>query len=60
MQLGSGIAVAVVRAGSYSSVLTPSLGTFIHHGCTPEKKKKKKKNRKLLNKAIKYTQREKQ
>ena len=42
-QLGSGIAVAVVQAGSYNSHLTPSLGASICYGCGPEKKKKKKK-----------------
>ena len=45
MQLGSGVAVAVV--GSYSSDLTPSLGTSICYRCHPEKKKKKRK--KLVN-----------
>ena len=45
--LGFGIAVGV--AGSYSSDLTPRLGTFICHGCGPKKtKKKKKKERKYL------------
>ena len=43
MQLGSGIAVAVVWAGSYSSDLTPSLGTSICRECGPKKTKKKKK-----------------
>ena len=40
-QLGSG--VAVVRAGSYSSDSTPSLGTSMCHGYGPQKTKKKKK-----------------
>ena len=40
---GSGIAVAVVKAGSCSSNWTPSLGTSICHGCDQKKKKKKKK-----------------
>ena len=31
MQLRSGIAVAVAQAGSYSSDLTPSLGTSVCH-----------------------------
>ena len=38
-QLGSSIAVAVVLAGSCSSNSTPSLGTSICPGCSPEKKK---------------------
>ena len=32
--------MAVVEAGSYSSDLTPSLGTSICHVCAPKKKKK--------------------
>ena len=47
--LGSGVAVAVVQAGSYSSDWTPSLGTSICLGEAalekaerPKKKKKKK------------------
>ena len=40
-QLGSLIAVAVVWAGSYSSDLTPSLGTSICHRCSPKKTKDK-------------------
>ena len=43
MQLRSGVAVAVALAGSYSSDLTPSLGTSICSGCGPKKSKKKKK-----------------
>ena len=35
--LGSCIAVAVVQTGSYSSDLTPDLGTSICHGCGPKK-----------------------
>ena len=46
MWLGSGVAVAVVWAGSYSSDSTPSLGTSICRGCSPKKTKKKKKKRK--------------
>ena len=38
--LGSRIAVAVVKASSYSSDSAPSLGTFICHGCQKDKKKK--------------------
>ena len=40
------MAVAVVQAGSYSSDLTPGLGTSIcsRCGCRKEKKKKKKKS----------------
>ena len=38
------IAVAVVRTGSYSSNLTPSLGTSIFLKCSPKKKKKKRSN----------------
>jgi len=41
MWLGFGIAVAVVEAGSYSSDLTPSLGTSICHGCERKKESKK-------------------
>ena len=41
MQLGSCVAVAVVQASSYSSDLTPSLGTSICHGCGPKKTRKK-------------------
>ena len=41
--LGSGIAVALVQAGSNSSDQTPSLGTSICHGCGPKKTKDKKK-----------------
>ena len=42
MWLGSGLAVAVVSAGSCSSSLTCSLGTSICHRRGPELKKKKK------------------
>ena len=45
-QLRSGIAAAVVQAGSCSSVLTPSLGTSIGPECGPEKPKKTQKNKK--------------
>ena len=37
MQLRSCIAEAVVKAGGCSSDLTPSLGTSVYHGCSPEK-----------------------
>ena len=46
MWLGSCIAVAEVWASSYSSNLTPSLGTSICHKCGPKKTKDKKKKRK--------------
>ena len=39
MQLGSGVAVAVTEAGSYSSDSTPSLGTSVCHGYGPKKTK---------------------
>ena len=39
MRLRSGVAVAVVQAGICSSDWTPSLGTFICHGCGPKKQK---------------------
>ena len=42
VRLGSGVAVALVWAGGYSSNLTPSLGTSIWRGCGPKKTKKKK------------------
>ena len=40
--LGSGVAVALVQAGSRSSDWTPSLGTSICHACDPKKTKKEK------------------
>ena len=43
MWLGSGIAVAVAVAGSYSPDSTPSLGPSICHGCSPKKQSQKKK-----------------
>ena len=44
---GGGLqAVAVVQAGSYSSNLTPGLGTSICCGCGPKRTKDKKKKRK--------------
>ena len=39
-RLGSGVARAVVDAGSCSSDLTPSLGPSTCCGCGPKKKKK--------------------
>ena len=48
MRLESGVAVAVVQAGSYSFYLTPSLGTPICCGCGPKKAKKKKVVRKIF------------
>ena len=46
MRLGSCIAVAVVKAGSYSSNWTSSLGTSICCECGPRKDKKNKKTNK--------------
>jgi len=46
MQLGSGIAVAVAVADSYSTDSTPRLGTSIYHRCGPIKQKKKKERKK--------------
>ena len=40
--LGSRVAVALVKAGTYSSDSTPSLGTSICHRCGPKKQTKKK------------------
>ena len=40
MWLGSWVAMAVVQASSYSSNLTPSLGTSICRRCGPKKEKK--------------------
>ena len=45
-RLGSGVAVAVTQADSYSSNSTPSLGTSIYRKCSPKKTKKKKKKKK--------------
>lgn len=44
-QLGPGVAVAVVKVGSYSSNLTPSLGTSICHRCGLKKQTNKKKEK---------------
>ena len=43
MQLRSGVALAVVEAGSCLSDSTPSLGSSVRYTCSPKKKKKKKK-----------------
>ena len=43
MWLGSGIAMAMAQASSYSSDLTPNLDTSICCGCGPRKDKKTKK-----------------
>ena len=54
MRLGSRVAVAVVEAGSCISYSTPSPGTSICRGCSPNRKKKKKKkktHKKAKNKA---------
>ena len=40
-RLGSGVAVSVAQACSYSSDSTPSLGTSVCHGCGPKKRTKK-------------------
>ena len=45
MRLGSGVAVAVVQTGSYSSDLTPGLGTSTCCGFGPQKTKDKKKKK---------------
>jgi len=47
------VAVAVAEAGSYSSDLTPSLGTSIYHGCGPKKQKTNKQKPKKQNKTPK-------
>ena len=46
MWLGSGVAVAVVWAGSCSSNSTPSLGTSIFGGCDSKKQKQTNKQTK--------------
>ena len=46
MQLGSGVAMAVVYASSYSSDLIPRLGTSICQGRRPKKQKRNKTNKK--------------
>jgi len=47
MQLGSSVAVAVVQASSYSSNLTPSLGTPYATDAALKRQKKKKKKKKV-------------
>ena len=42
VQIGSGMAVAVAKANSYSLDSTPSLGTSICQECGPKKEKKKR------------------
>ena len=51
--LGSSIAGAVVQAGNDSLDWTPSLGTSIYHGCSPQKRPKKKRKRFLIHKTFK-------
>ena len=48
MWLGSGMAVAVVSAGSSSTDSTPSLGTSICHWCGPKKAKTNKQSCHLI------------
>ena len=48
MRLGSGVAVAVVQAGSCSSSSTPSLETSIGHRFGPKKTKRKEERKKCL------------
>ena len=45
--LGSGVAGAVAKSGSYSSDWTPSLGISIRRGCGPKKTKKEEKKKKV-------------
>ena len=47
MWLGSGVAVAMAVAGSYSSDSSPNLGTSICCIYGPKKQKKKKKKKRL-------------
>ena len=47
MQLKSGVAAAVVQAGSCSSDSTPSLGTSMCRRCSLKKEKKKNSNKNL-------------
>ena len=55
MRLGSGVAVAVVKAGGYSSDLTPSLRTSIGRG-SGTRKGKKTKNKKIKCRSISWGQ----
>ena len=48
MQLGSGVAVAVVQMCGYSSDSTPSLGTSLCHKCVALKRFKKKEKKNLF------------
>ena len=52
MRLGSGVAVAVVWAGSCGSEWSPSLGTFICLRCSSKKKKKMKFRDRLVWKSV--------
>ena len=45
IRLRSGVVVAGVEAGSYSSDSTPSLGTSLCHVCGPKTQKEKKKKK---------------
>ena len=47
MWLRSGIAVALVQAGGYSSDLTPRLGSSICRGYGPKEQKQKQKKEKI-------------
>ena len=47
MWLGSGVAVAVAEASSYSSNSTPCPGTSICHGCRRKKKEEEKKKKEI-------------
>ena len=47
-RLGSRVAMAVVQAGSYSSKLTPSLGTSIYRRYGPEKTKKEREDWEII------------
>ena len=49
MWLGFGLALAVVQAGSCSSISTPHLGTSVCCRCSPKKTKKERKKRKEKN-----------
>ena len=52
MQLGSGIAVAVVEASGYGSDSTPSLGTSMCRGSGSRKGKKTKKKKEYTRKHV--------
>ena len=56
MHFGSGVAMAVVYAGGYSSDLTPSLGVSICRRFSPQKQNKKTQtNKKMEHSARKST-----